>query len=778
VAAKRSRRAKARSRNPWLRRFKQGLFLLSILFLAVFAAGLALYMPIYRQAVDDASTIEEKLVVRSSIPSEIYASDGKTILYKISNVRRDVVDVNQLPAHVRYAIVAAEDRRFYDHRGVDPWGLFRSVWSAAREGHATQGGSTIDMQLAKLMVNGESRTMQRKLKDIATAQEIEELKTKDQIINLYMNQVYFGEGAWGIQQAAETYFGKSAAKLTIAEAALLARCVRSPSRQNPFHDLSGSIERRDYVLEVMREEGWITQEQYEQALNESPKIDKGHPMGVRYIDPRAGYFVQHVLDVFKEDYPTVDLQAGGYKIVTNLNMSLQLEANRAVQNTLHDFQSWNVTDAAFVMMDSQGRILAEVGGIDYAKRKWNTITSGKRQPGSSFKPFVYACALKNDKIHMGDELSNAAIVKVDPNTGKVWAPKNNGRERIGGSMSLMDAFKNSVNLPAIHTIEMVGPQTVAADANQFFGFTNHFQAYDSLAIGTSEVNPLEMLQAYSVFMLRGNRAKPYPIASVTDPDGKLYPYEPHVAGGVYSAEICEDIDQLMRGCVEEGTGYAAHDVPDARGKTGTTQDAKDAWFCGYTDGLVGVGWCGNTVWRKGHPKALPMRQKVFGGTVTAQMWAQVMQKAHELHLTNQPPEERIAKAEKERVKPLRGTDSDKADDDPEPPPASTADTSDSNLVPTDDTGLPRTDKTPPPDPDMTPKKTPDSTKAKPDDTPAPSTSKPKETKKDSDDDSEYVTVNVCSETGMLATPYCPSTVPRRFKKGSEPKTPCRLHTGE
>jgi len=756
--------------------------LLSIVLLALVGGALALYEPIYREAVDDASSIEQKLVVRSSVPSVIYASDGKTVLYKIVNERRTVVDVTSLPAHVRYAMIAAEDRRFYDHRGVDPVGLLRSAWLAFREGHTSQGGSTIDMQLAKLMVNGDERSFNRKLKDIATAQEIEELKTKDQILNLYMNQVYFGEGAFGIDAAAKTYFDKPADKLSISEAAMLARCVRHPSKENPFHDKDGAIDRRNYVLEVMREEGWITQQEYEEAITEDPKLNSKHQQGIRYIDPRAGYYVDHVLEVFKEDFPGIDLQAGGYKIVSNLNMPLQLEANAAVHSTLKDFQSWDVTDAAFVMMDAQGRILAEVGGIDYAARKWNTITSGHLQPGSSFKPFVYACALKNDDVHMGEELSNAEIVEVDPNTHHRWAPRNNGRERIGGTFSIEDAFAQSVNLPAIHTIQKVGALTVARDANQYFGFKNHFQAYDSLAIGTSPVNPLDMLQAYSVFMLRGNRATPYPIASVTGPDGTVMrTYEPVIATGVYDSQVCDDLDQLMRGCVEHGTGNAADVVPDARGKTGTTQSAKDAWFCGYSDGLLGVGWCGNTVWRHGKPKALAMRQSVFGGTVTAKMWAQVMLKAHDLHLTSSPPEMKVA--EIKRVKPLRGEEPPVKPDN-EPEPASTNDMpppDDSNLVPTDDTGLTKPDSQTPPPPDKpTQKKQSDTPpKDRPSDTSTDtSDSKPRAKAAKTDDDSQYVTVVVCSDTGMVATPYCPSTVPRRFKKGTEPHTPCRLHTGE
>jgi penicillin-binding protein 1A len=774
VRASRKPRSK---RGRFTRVLKQGVVLLSIALCAGVAAALFVWIPIYRQAVTDASEIDSKLVVRSADPSTVVSSNG-TVLYRIAAVRREVVPISSLPKYVGEAVVAAEDRRFYSHTGVDLIGLLRISFLALKDRHASQGGSTIEMQLAKNLVNGDARSLQRKLKDIATAQQIERLMNKEQILNLYMNQVYFGEGAFGIEAAAETYFGKHASKLDISEAAMLARCVRHPSRENPFLDMKGSIERRNYVLDVMNEEGWITDEQLEQAKNETPKLDRYTPQGVRWIDNDAGYFVQHVLRVFHDDYPNIDLKAGGYRIETTLNLKLQKRAVGAVAETLREHRGQRVNDAAILVMDAQGKILAEVGGPGYARMKWNVITQSKLQAGSSFKPFVYATALAEKAISMGDMVSNEPIYET--RFGVPWNPKNNGREHVGGYVSLDSAFSQSINLPAIHTLQKVGAERVVSYAHDTFGFDkSHLPAYESLAIGTGEVYPLEMARAYSVFMLQGSHVDPYPIDRIIAPDGQpLKIYQPNKVSTGLSPQVCQDVDSLMRGVVEHGTGTAADDVPDARGKTGTTQDAKDAWFCGYSDGVLAVSWVGNMVRSHGRWSQLPMSKSVFGGTVTAGMWADVMQKAHQLNLCHVPQvaPERVASVHSVKPRQDRVTvDTEDNTDDSKLSP-------DNSDAENDDSAPATMDPTPPP---VKKKARPHVDPPKPDDSSdAPSSDQTDDVKparradrKTTDDDSDYVTVEVCADTGMRASRYCPETVSRRFKRGTEPRQICRLHTG-
>jgi penicillin-binding protein 1A len=719
----------------------------------------ALYAPIYREAVDNVQDIDNKLVLTPTNPSVIVSADGHT-LYSVAQLHRTIVPVETLPSYVRYAMVAAEDRRFYDHRGVDLIGLTRSAFLALRDRRASQGGSTIEMQLAKKLVNGDERSMTRKLKDIATAQQIENLKTKSQILNLYMNEVYFGEGAWGIQAAAQTYFNKDAKDLTVGEAAMLARCVKSPSRENPVRDLKGSIARRDYVLDVMYQEHWITDDQYQSAYKEVPKLNPNPPEGASQIDPIAGYFVDHVVTTFHQDFPGVDLQSGGYRIVTTLNYRLQRAAVQAVRDTIRRHRDDKVNDGAFVLIDSQGRIVAEVGGPSYAKSKFNTVVQGRLQPGSAFKPFLYATAIRDGLVHPGDMISNEPVHEVS-DTGVRWDPSNNRGEPVGGAVRLERAFALSYNLPAIHTIMAETPEAVIKSARDVFGLRGRLPPYDSLAIGTGLVSPLEMAEGYSVFMLHGDRVRPYPISKVVGPEGTtLKEYQPTSFPGVLDPTVCQDLDDLMLDVVQWGTGTAARDVPDARGKTGTTQQAKAAWFCGYSDGLLGVGWVGHS--GKNHEQ-LAMGHHVYGGTVTAGMWAQVMMAAHAMGLAVAPPPmpkpTTVAQRQPtpERIDPLnKAPDADgQPDAQPNPyaaPPAGTQ----SGPGPGDQTQpAPRT--TPPP--------------TVPASKPGPSASK-------QDDDSNYVTVEVCADTGLLANQYCPETVEKRFKKGTEPKQVCRLHTGD
>ena len=528
MAAKRPVR---RARNPWKRRLKRVLWFLSFTFLVALSVGLAVYIPIYQEASDDAGNIESRLVVGDSNPSVIWSADGKQ-LYSVAAVRRKVIDLfdPKYPAYIRYALVAAEDRRFFDHKGVDPMGLARAVYRRGAAG----GGSTISMQLAKNLVNGDDRSLRRKLKDIATAQQIESLKSKPEILNLYANSTYFGQHAFGIERAAQIYFGKHAEKLTVGEAALLARCVRLPSRVNPVRSLQKMLPLRDYVLGVMKDEGWITQREYDEGIHEAPKIQRNRVQPDAWILPTAGYFVRHVLAQIKADLPDIDLETGGYTIRTSLNYALQKRAVAAVNGVLADNRGHNVNDGAVVVMDGDGRILCEVGGPDYKKRQYNAITQGMRQPGSAFKAIVYAVAMKNKVVAPGSYLSNARIHKKLSN-GHYWDPQNASRKENAPGYTLETAFALSVNRPAINTLIKTGVENVIAGAHDIFGIQSHLGKDDSLALGTSEVKPLEMLEAYSVFMLGGDRAESQPIVSVTGPHdepGKpLHAYAPVVHRG-------------------------------------------------------------------------------------------------------------------------------------------------------------------------------------------------------------------------------------------------------
>jgi penicillin-binding protein 1A len=348
--------------------------------------------------------------------------------------------------------LAAEDKRFYEHPGVDNVGLMRAFFSIFKEGRVSQGGSTITMQMAKRLFSGNERSLKRKIQDIAYAYAIEKYKTKDQILLLYLNEVYFGETAHGIAAASQVYFGKNYKKLTASDAALLARCVRLPSKYNPIKDLKGSIANRDVVLRIMKEEGMLDQKQYARALAEVPKINPHPPKTTaKYTAGFGKHLVDSILEQVRADNPELDLKTGGYLIESTVDSKLQKLAEKEARSVVKNFAYFKVNEAAFVAMNSDGKILCEVGGVNYARNQYNIITKGLRQPGSSFKAIVYAVGLQQGVISGPDSyLSNAHYYVRDPWTGKVWDPKNASPRENAPGYDVRSAFKLSVNRPAIH----------------------------------------------------------------------------------------------------------------------------------------------------------------------------------------------------------------------------------------------------------------------------------------------------------------------------------------
>ena len=579
-----------------------------------------------KDAKEKMPTLEQKFEAVSRPASRILTADGK-VLYQVSEQNRIPLRLAQIPKHVQNAILAAEDKRFYSHNGVDGQGLMRSFVLLFKNGHVSGGGSTLTMQLAKRLYDGPEQSFRRKMQDIAFAYEIERtVANKNRILELYLNQVYFGEGAYGIGAAAMTYFHKDVSQLTISEAAMLARCVRLPRRQNPIRDYKVALENRDVVLKIMLEENMITEDQYDKAIEERPKVNKNPPHSTAFY--AAGYgqhFIHHVLEVLDSENLGIDLKSGGYTIYTTIDSHLQRLAESAVRRVVAENHQYKVNEGAFVAMDSDGKILCEVGGTDFRKSQWNIITQARFQPGSGFKPFVYATALKEGVVHMDDQLSNARVHwEGDPD----WDPENASPRENRPTYSLASALAQSVNRPAINTILKVGPSTVARYAYDYFGFRTKLAEVPSLALGSTGVHPLEMLEAYSVFMLRGDQVRPYPITKIVGPEGEIVKdYYPQKFTNVFDPVVCDEMDHLLEGVVQEGTGYPAHDIPDARGKTGTTNAAKDAWFNGYTDGIVGVSWVGNMRIVKGKPTQLPMASQVFGGTTAVYIWREVMKEA-------------------------------------------------------------------------------------------------------------------------------------------------------
>jgi len=733
--------------------------------LCLASAGALFVVSILFNASEDAKKalngLESKIQAFNSRPTRIYSADGK-LLYEVQPEYRERIALSEVPEHVRNAILAAEDHRFYQHEGVDYVGLGRAVVTNFRDRRSTQGGSTITMQLAKRLYSASEKSIQRKVQDIAIAIEMERQKSKDEILEMYLNQVYFGERAYGIAAAADIYFGKKVSDLTISEAAMLARCVQRPSQVNPVRNPQLAEDNRKVVLQKMREENMISERDYRDALASKPKVRKAGSYGSARIY-RAPYFVTSILAQL-DDLP---LKEGGYEIFTTLDSQLQKVAEAEVRDIVAKNRWRNVRNAAFVLMDRDGRILAYVGGADFDRNKVDVVSRGLgKQPGSSFKPIVYATALNKGKLSEYDSVSNAKVrIKTGP--GTYYEPKNSGGGS-GGSMSLQRAFSASVNLPAVNTllslgetdqtgqVYKTGAKVVVETAVKDFGFKSSLAPYASLALGSSNVKLVEMAEAYSVFMLRGRRAVPFTMTRVVGPDGELVPRtmgRQIVSTGI-KPEVCDVIDRLMRLVVTGGTGRAASGVPEARGKTGTTNSNVDAWFCGYSQGLIGIAWIGNEVEiRPGVWVPRPMSSAVYGGTVTVEMWAAIMKEAFgrfgvqlgDVARPAPPPEEKP----EENVPNLR-PDEDIPEEDVPP------------VVPEDPaSGGTKPPTVPPDDPLKGP--TEPTTPVNP-----PTTPKPNQ------EDAE-VDVEICADSGAVATPYCNETITKRFKASARPKQRCPIH---
>ncbi|MBS1704020.1 MAG: transglycosylase domain-containing protein [Armatimonadetes bacterium] len=765
---------KKRQSSP-LVKFLKWTFLTLVFAGCVGAMGSAWFMYKNIQEVEPlVEHIDEKIKEYNSKPSRIYSAHGK-LLYEIRPIYRDPVALSDLPEYVKYAILAAEDKRFYEHHGVDYMGLARATVHLASKGEVDGGGSTITMQLAKKLFSASQVTFRRKIQDISIAFNLEKKYTKDQILELYINQIYYGEQAYGLNAAAEIYFGKEAKDLDLAEAAMIARCIRLPSSQNPVRNYQISDFNKKVVLNTMLEQGWITQGEYDKAKAEKPKV-RGFARQKFSKIYAAPYFVAAV----KRDLDQlgINISEGGYTITTTLDSDLQESAEKSTEREIRNNDEANV--GAFICMDSEGRILADVGGRDFSKNQYSYTTQSPLQPGSSFKSFVYSEALKEGVLNDEDSEISNEMVKWPLGNGRYYNPRNHGG--YGGSVSLWSAFVNSINVPAVHTMINIGPKRAADLITEDFGFDSKIQPYPASALGASEVKPIEMLEAYSVFALDGRRVKPYRIKEILGPEGNIvYQGKMEYVTTRIGPSICATMDKLMRGVVTSGTGTQAGECPDARGKTGTTNDGKSLWFCGYSKGVIGIAVVANQTYDRKHHRWLLRPMNQYGGSTAAPIWAQAMIPT-------------IAKYGSD-VKPdfSKHSESDEMKHKPKPEvPAAT----DANNAPADNPddqnrvtidggpGAPATGDGPPADggdavptdPKNDPASNPGTGDVPPTKTNGTNGPKPPDdskTKKPSD--SDYVEVEVCADSGMLATRYCPETINRRFLKSKRPRKKCTIH---
>ncbi len=539
---------------------------------------------------------------------EFVDANGKTLAVKGPRYGR-AIDVKDLPRHVPQAFLAAEDKRFYQHDGADEAAIMRAAAANTVAGETVSGASTITQQLVKNLVLHSGQTMQRKAQEITLARQLEKRMTKDEILSLYLNRVYFGSGLYGIDAASRFYFGKPPEQITIPEAALLAALPKAPSKLNLRDNLAGAKDRQGYVLREMRAERFITREEEKAALEAQINIIKP-PV----YDPELGY----VLDVATERLAAVLPRVPGDAVVT-LTIDPELQARvqaRVTERMAKDGPALKATQAAALILGKDGRVVAMAGGTDYKTSPFNRVTQAKRQPGSSFKPFVYALALE-------DGYSPYDVFNDRPISIGKWKPVNYNGEYIG-PMTLSEALTRSTNTIAAELGNESNPERVAEVAKRF-GIKSTMQPYPSLALGSQEVSLWEITGAYGVFQSGGRRMEPYIIAKVADTRGQVLFEQPAAeAERVYAEDYAADMNAMLTRVVNAsiGTGHNAR-IKDwtVAGKTGTSQDWRDAWFVGFTSAYVGGVWVGND-----DDTAM---KKVTGGGLPADIWSDLMEMAHE-----------------------------------------------------------------------------------------------------------------------------------------------------
>ncbi|MBC7229512.1 MAG: PBP1A family penicillin-binding protein [Actinobacteria bacterium] len=631
--------------------------------------------------------------------SKIIAADGTVIAELHGEQNRENVTLDQICENLREAVIAIEDERFYQHGGVDWRAIARAFWTNVVQGQVVQGASTITQQYVKNTLTGKERTYWRKVEEASLAFQLERRYSKDKILEMYLNDVYFGQGCYGVKKACEVFFHKQPSELTLGEAALLAAVIRIPNYYSPYLNPGAAEARRNLVLDKMRDLGYITASEAAEA--KAQRVEVGEDKMVKPIPEEspstvAPYFVEYVkkylYNLFAGDQ---DLRArfgdlspddiifrGGLRVYTTLDLDMQRYAEEAIASTLD--RPGDPAAALCAVDPRTGEIKAMVGGKDYSEQQYNIAAQGGRQPGSAFKVFVLTTAISNGISPYKTYDSSPTTLEFPD--GTKWKV-GNAEGSSYGTINLYAATVRSVNVVYARLIRDVGPQRVAQMA-QAMGIKSNIPPYPSIALGSCEVNPLEMASAFGTLAYNGVYVPPTCVLRITDAGGEvLYEHAPK-GKRVVREDVAAVVNSILQDAVRHGTGRAARiDRPQA-GKTGTTDNYADAWFCGYTPDLSAAVWVG-------YPQGLvPMRSvhgiTVYGGTFPAQIWKKFMEKA----LKDVPASE----------------------------------------FPRAEFGY-----------------------------------------GDEEEESEWVTVTICTESGLLATSLCPHTESRTFRRGEEPTQQCTIH---
>ncbi|RJP83204.1 MAG: PBP1A family penicillin-binding protein [Desulfobacteraceae bacterium] len=528
-----------------------------------------------------------------SAVTRIYSED-RVLLSELFLEKRDPLRLNDIPISLRQAVIAIEDRNFYRHSGVDLKGIARAVIKDILARKFVEGASTLTQQLAKTLFLTHKKTIIRKLKEAILAFQLERRYTKDEILELYLNQVYFGSGAYGVKAAAKTFFNKPVGELTLAEAALIAGMPQSPSRLSPLINPERAVQRRDIVLKQMMRNRIISQKEFQQAANEPLRIGQSSDN-----HSKAPYFTRYVMDQLEREVGSTLMYHGGLIVHTTLNYELQNAAETAVRKRLPELEDRmknnHITapapQAAVISLDIQtGGILTMVGGRDFSQSSYNRAVTAKRQPGSAFKTILFAYAAEQG-FPQNMLILDSPVIFPGPGDSPPWEPENFTNDYMG-EITLRKALAYSKNIPAVRLIEKVGVAPVVSFAYSL-GIQSPLHPYLSLALGTAEMTLMELTTAYSVFPNQGKRIKPFAITEVQDRQGRIILRAKPQKTIVMSRTGAAIITDMLTGVIQEGTGRKAEILRrPLAGKTGTTNQYKDALFIGFSPSITTGVWVG------------------------------------------------------------------------------------------------------------------------------------------------------------------------------------------
>jgi penicillin-binding protein 1A len=600
------------------------LIILPAIFGGSFGYGLVNYLEI-----PDVKQLES---YKPKSATRLYADDD-TLFAELFVEKRVPIPITEIPNHLKYAFIAIEDVRFYKHFGIDIRSIGRAAFkNIARQG-ITEGASTITQQLARNLFLSSKKSFKRKIEEAALAIQIERAYSKDEILNMYLNLIYLGEGAHGVEAASYTYFHKKAGQLTVEESATLAALTKSPSKLSPFKNSSKAIDRRNLVLRKMYDADFIDKNTYTQAINTPMTLAP-----FRTYEKKTGYFIEYVKQSFDEVVEdSNDIYTKGLNIKTTINLKLTEYGYEAIEKGLQGYKTRhpnvvNLPEVALIAIEVKtGNVKVMIGGKDFTVSPYNRAVQAKRQPGSAFKPIIYLTALEKG-LRPDTILRDAPISFTNPYTKAVWQPKNYKNE-YHGDVTMRRALELSLNTATVRLLERVGVENVINMAKRL-NINSKFEPNISLALGTTEVIPLDLASAYATFARGGTYIASTALRNVSTTEGEEVYNEEISKENVVSHEIAYTLVDIMKGVVKRGTARGAASMPYfLAGKTGTTDDFKDAWFVGFSPNLLCLVWVG-------YDKGTNLGNKESGGTAALPIWIDFMSKALPMYPNDdfEPPE--------------------------------------------------------------------------------------------------------------------------------------------